>query len=168
MKNTLKRGFTLVELLVVVLIIGILSSVALPQYTKAVKKAKGVKMITAAKALADAMNMAYLEDGYYRRHYYDYGGFYFESDDFDIDIPRFPAKGDFIDIVAWPNGSNQAYVRIEIYCVRSPSDPHSCVNGTMQSNPALTYHLSNGKISYVSCEGSECSSYFPGTILSSN
>ena len=38
MKN--KLGFTLIEMLVVVLIIGILAGVALPQYTKTVKKAK--------------------------------------------------------------------------------------------------------------------------------
>lgn len=63
MESTIKRGFTLVELLVVVLIIGILSSVALPQYQKAVKKSQAVGYWPTLKNLAEAARLCKLEKG---------------------------------------------------------------------------------------------------------
>lgn len=59
----MKKAFTLIELLVVVLIIGILSAIALPQYTKAVEKSRLAEAFTNAKALQDSIDLYVLEKG---------------------------------------------------------------------------------------------------------
>lgn len=57
------KGFTLIEILVVVLIIGILASIALPQYRKAVLKAKLSEVLINVKALEDTMQRYILTRG---------------------------------------------------------------------------------------------------------
>ena len=70
-------GFTLIELLVVVLIIGILAAIALPQYQKAVKRARIAEYEVNLKALAQAEHAYYLEHGRY---------LWYPADDPQLDI----------------------------------------------------------------------------------
>ncbi len=64
-------GFTLIELLVVVLIIGVLTAIALPQYQKAVAKARFTDVLIRIKALADAQERYFLANGEYSNDYLD-------------------------------------------------------------------------------------------------
>ncbi len=58
-----KRGFTLTEVLAVVVIIGILSSIALPQYRKVVEKGRFTKAEVMAKAMYDSCQRLIAEWG---------------------------------------------------------------------------------------------------------
>ena len=58
-----KKGFTLIEMLVVVLIIGILAGIALPQYTNAVEKSKASEALIILKSLRDHQALCYTQKG---------------------------------------------------------------------------------------------------------
>lgn len=78
MKLQNKQGFTLIELLVVVFIIGILAAVALPQYQKAVDKSTAVQLLVLGKAIKEAQEVHYLNQGDYAT----------SLEDLDIDVPE--------------------------------------------------------------------------------
>ena len=84
-KELAKTGFTLIELLVVVLIIGILAAVALPQYQKAVRKARLSEVATTFNAISKGIDMYLLENGH-QAIYVPFSGTNATAQ-LDIDIP---------------------------------------------------------------------------------
>ena len=75
--KNLKLGFTLLELLVVVIIIGILAAIALPQYKKSVTKSKFSTLKFLTKAIVRSQEVNYLTHGEYATKF----------EDLDIDMP---------------------------------------------------------------------------------
>ena len=73
-----KLGFTLIEMLVVVLIIGILAAIAIPQYKKVVLKAKFHMGISLVASLYEAEQLYYMVNGSYTT----------DIDSLEIEIPK--------------------------------------------------------------------------------
>lgn len=71
------KGFSLLELLVVILIIGILAAVALPQYNYSVMKTRYMRMADMARVIKDAQERYYMAQERYAKHF----------SDLDIDFP---------------------------------------------------------------------------------
>ena len=65
----IKKGFTLLELLVVVLIIGILASIALPQYKMAVGKVRFATLKENAHVIKGAMDRYYMMHGNFTQNF---------------------------------------------------------------------------------------------------
>ena len=66
-----KSGFTLLELLIVVLIIGILSSVALPMYKKAAERSKATEALSTLTAVAKSEHDFFLTKNKYTQDFAD-------------------------------------------------------------------------------------------------
>ena len=77
LQDKASAGFTLMELLVVVLIIGILAGVALPQYETAVLKSKMNSIVPLVRAIKNANEVYYMANGKYTDN----------LNDLDISIP---------------------------------------------------------------------------------
>ncbi|ORT48315.1 hypothetical protein ST37_19085 [Vibrio sp. qd031] len=74
MNTSHQKGFTLVELLIVVAIIGVLSSIAVPTYKNYVKKSEAAAGYATARALLTNIDMHLQEQGSFPTDLADAGG----------------------------------------------------------------------------------------------
>ena len=148
MKN---QAFTLIELLVVVLIIGILAAIALPQYQKAVMKARLATIKPILSSIKEAEEIYYMANGQYTP----------DISQLDIKIPCTMSEGDesafycdnyfnIDNIMA--DGSDERWLYISAhYCPGHAQRPVNC-----QTNSQFSYIMYFNKSSHpgrISCSG---------------
>ena len=96
----MNKGFTLVELLVVVLIIGVLSAIALPQYTTAVERSRSVEALSLLSSISDSVQRYYIQHGVWPNEN--------QWGVLDIDVPSNPSGrgGKNFTVTMIPNEEN--------------------------------------------------------------
>ena len=105
-----RLAFTLIELLVVVLIIGILASVAIPQYFRVVEKGRVAESISYSGAIRDSQERYALRTSAYTG----------DPNQLDVSIPSFKY---FSNVPTFQNGVMSAGWQVTFTRNTSPAQP---------------------------------------------
>ncbi len=140
-------AFTLVELLVVVLIIGILAAVALPQYQRAVEKSRIAEGSLVVEAIAKANERYRMANGHFTR----------DINDLDIDYPLsevnysgIPARGgeNFV-FTASNHAGDQRYIAL---AQRKPSGHRYVLTITLEGTRSCTLYAEASALQRKLCQ----------------
>ena len=135
MRHTRKRanapqGFTLLELLMVVIIIAILASLALPQYLRAVVRSRRSEALSTLAVLRSAEQRYVAEHGVYTT----------ASADLDVDF-----DASFFDTAVTPASGSWHYLLTNATAV-PPQVLADGIDGTSVSACLLTVNIANGMV----------------------
>ena len=124
-KKYFTHGFTLTELLIVVLVIGILTAVALPKYKFAVEKARYAVLPKYSRQAMQLQKLYYWANGEYAMTWDQLDGFedwkmdsskaYITSPDGVFQCWLRPANGKPTSIKCWPKKYSEYYFCLEQY-----------------------------------------------------
>lgn len=122
----MRKGFTLLEILIVIIIIAILATFAIPQYLKASKRAIASEAVTTIGAIRGAL----------MRYYQEYQQLTNDISALDIDNPNDPAEVPNANFTYTITGDD-----IHSYTITAEGK-----DGTRADGITVTYTASNNKI----------------------
>lgn len=124
-----RKGFTLLEVVIVVIIIGLLAAIALPQYTTTLNRAKAGEAYTNLGALRTAMDRYYYDQIALGSYTQLSGATWYDSLDIEIEL----TSGKWTYTVT-DSGSNS----IKSYVIRAENKVNADLWVTMDQSGAVT------------------------------